>query len=29
LHGDETLPPGRIRHRGGGRKPAEVALPGS
>ena len=29
LHGDEALPPGRIRHRGGGRKPVEVAIPGS
>lgn len=29
LHGDEALPPGRIRQRGGGRKPVEVAVPGS
>jgi hypothetical protein len=29
LHGDETLPPDRIRQRGGGRKPVEVARPGS
>lgn len=28
LHGDEPLPPGRIRQRGGGRKPVEVAVPG-
>ena len=29
LHSDPPLPPGRIRHRGGGRKPVEVAVPGS
>lgn len=29
LHGDAPLPPGRIRHRGGGRKPVEVVCPGS
>ena len=29
LHGDAPLPPGRIRQRGGGRKPVEVAVPGS
>ncbi len=29
LHGDHPLPPGRIRQRGGGRKPVEVAVPGS
>jgi hypothetical protein len=29
LHGDEPLPSGRIRQRGGGRKPVEVAAPGS
>jgi hypothetical protein len=29
LHGKQPLPAGRIRHRGGGRKPVEVALPGS
>lgn len=29
LHGDPPLPPGRIRHRGGGRKPVEVVFPGS
>src|SRR5438132_12437783 len=29
LHGDEALPPGRIRQRGGGRKCVEVAIPRS
>ena len=29
LHGNVPLPPGRIRQRGGGRKPVEVAIPGS
>lgn len=29
LRGNAPLPPGRIRHRGGGRKPVEVAIPGS
>jgi hypothetical protein len=29
LHGEQPLPPGRIRQRGGGRKPVEVARPGS
>jgi hypothetical protein len=29
LHGDAPLPVGRIRQQGGGRKPVEVALPGS
>ena len=29
LHGDETLPPNRIRQRGGGRQRVEVARPGS
>jgi hypothetical protein len=29
LHGEQPLPPGRIRQRGGGRKRVEVAVPGS
>lgn len=29
LHGEQPLPSGRIRHRGGGRKRVEVARPGS
>jgi hypothetical protein len=29
LHGEARLPPRRIRHPGGGRKPVEVARPGS
>jgi hypothetical protein len=29
LHSDVTPPSGRIRHRGGGRKRVEVAIPGS
>jgi len=29
LHGEQPLPPGRIRQRGGGRKPVETAVPGS
>ena len=29
LHSDETLPPNRIRQRGGGRQRVEVARPGS
>jgi methylphosphotriester-DNA--protein-cysteine methyltransferase len=29
LHGEQPLPPGRIRQPGAGRKPVEVAVPGS
>jgi hypothetical protein len=29
LHDEARLPPGRVRRRGGGRKPVEVARPGS
>jgi hypothetical protein len=29
LHSDEGLPPDRIRHSGGGRKPVEQTRPGS
>jgi len=29
LHGEQPLPSGRIRRRGGGRKRVEVAIPGS